>query len=80
MLLNVLGEETPNLLPEQVKDINLSSGIKHFHPRKKKERKRRYLDQPTVKLRKLKKGHAMCKASTITIQLSSVLLHCMLES
>jgi hypothetical protein len=68
MLLNVLGKETPKLLPEQVKDINLAPEMKE---------KRRCLDQPTLKL---KKGHAMCKASTITIQLSSVLLHCMLES
>jgi hypothetical protein len=53
MLLNVLGEETPKLLPEQVKDINLASEMKNFHPRK--ERKRRYLAQPTMKLKKTKK-------------------------
>lgn len=78
MLLNVLGKETPKITSRTSQGHQSCSCNENFHPRK--ERERRSLDPPTLKLKKPKKGHAMCKASTITIQLSSVLLQCMLES
>jgi hypothetical protein len=37
MLLNVLGKETPKLLPEQVKGINLAPEIKISTPEKKEK-------------------------------------------
>jgi len=37
MLLNVLGKETPKLLPQQVKDINLAPAKKISNPEKEEK-------------------------------------------
>jgi hypothetical protein len=78
MLLNVRGKETLKITSRTSQGHQSCSWSENFHPRK--ERERRSLDPPTLKLKEPKKGDAMCKASTLKIQLSSVLLHCMLES